>query len=456
VQDFLKHYLYLFYFTILAVYVFNIFAGIEILTYFIGAAAVPMLLLSFPGASRLFKILGSLFILAGIVLFLQSGRPALDFLEFMTTNMGLIALLMMLPWMNSVVRAGRFDRRINELMQTNVSNLGQLYGKATLTSYTLISFINLSALPLTHGVLKENLSNLSVNLRNKFISQTTLRAFSMALVWSPMEIMVAISVDATGVSYLVYLPWLLLFSVIMVTLDIVWGKLAYSKLPYEPVYHHEPRSLSIKQVAGKIIHLFMALAVFLTTVIIVSNVFELNFILAVTLVIFPFAALWALSMRRWYSFISIGWHTWKARTNGMQNFVVLFFSLALFSNSLSATPLLQVIQDPFIAASDRPLVILFFIQLSYLLMSMIGVHPIATIGVLMEVITPLYDVINPLSLGIVLITGAMATASAATYGVTVTLTSMYTHQNPYRITMANLPFAIIYGTIGTLIAFLLA
>jgi hypothetical protein len=438
------------------VYVFNIFAGIEILTYLIGAAAIPMLLLSFPGASRLFKILGSLFILAGVVLFLQSGRPALDFLEFMTTNMGLIALLMMLPWMNSVVRSGRFDRRINELMKTNVSNLGQLYGKATLTSYTLISFINLSALPLTQGVLKENLSNLSVNLRNKFISQTTLRAFSMALVWSPMEIMVAISVDATGVSYLVYLPWLLLFSVIMVSLDIVWGKIAYSKLPYEPVYHHEPRSLSIKQVVGKIIHLFLALAVFLTAVIIVSNLFELNFILAVTLVIFPFAALWALSMKRWYSFVSIGWHTWKARTNGMQNFVVLFVSLALFSNSLSATPLLQVIQDPFIAASDRPLVILFFIQLSYLLMSMIGVHPIATIGVLMEVITPLYDVINPLSLGIVLITGAMATASAATYGVTVTLTSMYTHQNPYRITIANLPFAIIYGTVGTLIAFFLA
>ncbi|UTR10519.1 hypothetical protein MM300_22060 [Evansella sp. LMS18] len=455
-HHFLKHYLYLFYFTILMVYVFNIFAGIEILTYLIGAAAIPMLLLSFPGASRLFKILGSLFILAGVVLFLQSGRPALDFLEFMTTNMGLIALLMMLPWMNSVVRSGRFDRRINELMKTNVSNLGQLYGKATLTSYTLISFINLSALPLTQGVLKENLSNLSVNLRNKFISQTTLRAFSMALVWSPMEIMVAISVDATGVSYLVYLPWLLLFSVIMVSLDIVWGKIAYSKLPYEPVYHHEPRSLSIKQVVGKIIHLFLALAVFLTAVIIVSNLFELNFILAVTLVIFPFAALWALSMKRWYSFVSIGWHTWKARTNGMQNFVVLFVSLALFSNSLSATPLLQVIQDPFIAASDRPLVILFFIQLSYLLMSMIGVHPIATIGVLMEVITPLYDVINPLSLGIVLITGAMATASAATYGVTVTLTSMYTHQNPYRITIANLPFAIIYGTVGTLIAFFLA
>ncbi|MFB4165539.1 hypothetical protein ACE1TI_17450 [Alteribacillus sp. JSM 102045] len=41
----------------------------------------------------------------------------------------------------------------------------------------------------------------------------------------------------------------------------------------------------------------------------------------------------------------------------------------------------------------------------------------------MEVLPPLYDMINPASIGIVLITGALATASVGTYGITVTMTA---------------------------------
>ncbi len=143
------------------------------------------------------------------------------------------------------------------------------------------------------------------------------------------------------------------------------------------------------------------------------------------------------------------------RTNGMQNFVLLFLSLAFFSNSLNETPFLQIIQQPFLATAEIPLLTLILIQMMYLSMSLIGVHPIATIAVLIEVLQPMYAVINPLSIGMVLITGALATAAVGTYGVTVTMTAMNTNQNPYYITMRNMPFALLYGGIGTLIGFLL-
>ncbi|SDI51130.1 hypothetical protein [Alteribacillus bidgolensis] len=71
------------------------------------------------------------------------------------------------------------------------------------------------------------------------------------------------------------------------------------------------------------------------------------------------------------------------------------------------------------AAANFRVVILLLIQFSYLLMSIFGVHPIATIGVLMEALPPLYEIINPISIGMVLITGALATAAVGTYGVTV-------------------------------------
>ncbi|MGJ9383393.1 hypothetical protein [Salipaludibacillus sp. CF4.18] len=446
--------LYLIYSFLILIYMINVFIDSPIITYIAGAITIPILIISFFGASKLFRILGSIFLAVGSYLFVESNLSLLHALTFFTTNLGLIGLLTVLPWMNIVVRAGRFDRRINELMKSNVSNMGSLYVRSTLTTYTLLSFINLSALTLTQSVLKENLQKVSKKFRDGFISQSTLRAFSMALVWSPMEILVAISVDATGVSYLTMLPWLVLFSVIMMTMESVRGKRAYATMKYEAPYQLT-RSFSMKEIVLNILQLLFALTVFLTLIVGIGNLLDLSFIYAVTLVIFPFACAWAFLMKRWGSFLAIGVKTWKDRTNNMQNFFVLFVTLAFFSNSLNETPILQVIQQPFMAVSEYPLLILIFMQLTYLVMSMFGIHPIATIGVLIEVVAPLYSVMNPLSIGIVFITGALATASVATYGVTVTITSMNTQQNPYRITLTNMPFALLYGSVGTLLAYFL-
>lgn len=451
----LKKHLYLVYTFLCSIYIINLFIDNESLAYVIAFITIPVVLISIIAASKLFKTLGFLFVSGGILLFSQSGLPITEAFLFFTKNIGLIALLSMLPWMNSVVRAGRYDRRINELMKMNANQLGILYVRSKITTYTLVSFINLPGLTFSQQILKENLRAYEKKISDTFISRVSLRAFAVALVWSPMEIMVALSVESTGVSYFTLMPWLMIFSLTVFIFDLVWGRRAYGNFSYLPNVKHPPRAFSKGKIVVIILQLFSALFLFLGLVLLISHWLELNFILSVTLSILPFACLWAMAMKRWRSFMAIGWNTWKMRTNHLQNFVVLFCSLAFFTNSLNATPVLGVIQQPFMGAADSPLIVLFFIQFTYLLMSMVGIHPIATISVLAEVVTPLYTVIDPVSIGIVLITGALATATVGTYGVTVTITSMNTNQNPYRITLANMPYALIYGTIGTLLAYLL-
>ncbi|MCM3713889.1 hypothetical protein M3202_07310 [Alkalihalobacillus oceani] len=452
---FLFRHLYIFYSAILILYVGNTFISSSLVDYVIGVLAIPMLLLSFKGASRLFRTLGCIFLSIGMLFYFYSGLPILDLPLYMTSTMQLLAFLTVLPWMNSVVHAGRFDRRMNEVMKANVSSLGKLYVRSSFTTYMLCTFVNLSSIPLTQEVLLENLAKAKKKLRDTFISQTTLRGFSLALAWSPMEIIVALTVDATGVSYMTYLPWLIICSVTVLLADWLWGRKKYQSISYEPSGTGAARSLQPRRLVGQIVKLFLALSVFLVAVVTIGNVFQLNFILSVTLVILPFSFIWSILLKRWNSFITIGWRTWKVRTNHMQNFVVLFLSLAFFSSALNETPFLHYIQQPFFAASEYPLLILILIQLTYLVLSMIGVHPIATIGILVEVLQPLYDIMNPLSIGMVLITGALPTAAVGVYGVTVTMTSMITKQNPYRVTWANLPFALVYGGMGVLLGYLL-
>lgn len=448
-------YLYIYYSFVFLLYITNVFIGSEALNYIIGVFALLMFIISFLGATRLFRVLGSSFVGIGAYLYFTTGQPITAIPSMLTSNLSLLALLAMLPWMNSVVRSGRFDRSINQLIKVNASDLGMLYTRSSAVTLTLASFLNLSAASISQEVLKDNLSSLDKKLRDKFISMATLRGFTLALLWSPLEIMVAVAILTTGVSYVALLPWLLLIALITFGLDSLWGRFHFKKYPIENLETNENYKIDLKAMTKKIVHLVLALSVFLTLVIVIGNIFELDFILTVTLLIFPYAFIWSLLMKRGRSFIAIGWPTWKKQTNNMQNFSVLFISLSFFSTSISGTTFLEIIQQPFLVAADYPLVILIMLQILFIILSMFGIHPIATVGILTGVITPLLAIMNPLSIAIVLITGSIATLTVGTYGMVVTLTSMNTEQNPYRITWNNMPFALMYGAIGTIVAYFL-
>lgn len=451
----LFQYLYVFYTFVFAMHIANIFIGNETLNYIIGVLALLMLAISFGRASRLFQILSASFLLVGAYLFWTTGESVLAIPSIMTSNLSLLTLLCMLPWMNSVVRSGRFDSSLNTLMKVNVSDLGKLYVRGSGTTLTLAAFLNLSAATISQEVLKENLAHLDNKVKNAFISTSTLRGFSLALLWSPLEILVALPIFLTGVSYVEILPWVLLIAVIAFTLDAIWGRYHFKKYTYETAEMAEQEEVSTKGLKGKIFHLACALVLFLALVIIGGTLFEIDFILTVTLLIFPFTLVWSIVMKRLRSFWAIGWNTWKMKTNTMQNFIILFISLSFFSYSISSAAFLEVIQQPILYVSEYPLLVFFVIQFLFIALSMFGIHPVATLGILGSLITTLLTVYNPLSIAIVLVTSSIATLTVGTYGLVVTLTAISLEQSPYRITIINLAYAFIFGSIGTLVAYLL-
>ncbi|WP_338449801.1 hypothetical protein R4Z09_27250 [Niallia oryzisoli] len=454
VINFVKRNLYILYSLTFTIYIFTIFVPNENIQYLIGVMAILLILISFKGASNLFKVLCLIFSFSGLLFYTYTGLPIIQLPFYMFSNMSLLSLLTVLPLMTSVVHAGRFDRRLNELMKGKVGDLGNLYVRSSITTYLLTGFINISALTLSQEVLQSSLQNIPQKIRKIFISKTTLRALAVALIWSPTEIIVAITVDSTGIGYLSLLPWLLLCSFIVISLDWIIGKRSFRSITVEQDESMNQK-INVKKMIIQIIKLVMALAIFLFVVVLTGSMLQLSFILSVSLVIPVFSLCWAISLKRWKSFKVIGWRNWKERTNKLQNFVVLFLSLSLFSSSLSKTSFHDVIKQPFLAFSDNPIMILIFIQVVFLLGGLIGVHAIATIGVLFEVIQPLYGMINPLSIAIVVITSALATATVGAYGVTVTMTSAATQQNPYRITLNNLPFSLLFGAIGISIGYFL-
>ncbi|MFC3039834.1 hypothetical protein ACFOGI_06180 [Virgibacillus xinjiangensis] len=446
--------LYIFYFTVLGLHMINVFLDIHWLQYMVGILAIPMLGISFIWASKLFRILGGTFIITGLVMYTMAGLPPAELPLYLTSNLQMLAFLSVLPWINSVVKAGGYDQQIKGLMEGNVSNLGSLYMRSQLTTYILMTFLNLSAINLTQQLLMENLKKMDRVVRNAIINKTTIRAFALALIWSPMEIIVALAIEGTGVSYLTYLPWLLLISFLALGVDMLFGWKNFRTTPYIES-DSGGSELQIGKVIKEIMKLMFALVLFLAVILLVNHYFGLNFILTVTLVIPVFSAVWALLIKKWKKYRQTGWPAWKQQTNHMQNFIILFISLSLFSGALNQTDIVGVIQGPFLAMEEYPAVVLFLILITYFILAMIGIHPVGTIAILLEVLNPLFNVFNPVAIGLVLIVAAMATAAAGTYGITVTMTSINTQQNPYKITLANLAFTFVYGAIGIGVALFL-
>ncbi|WP_018931845.1 hypothetical protein [Gracilibacillus lacisalsi] len=446
--------LYIFFAFIFLLHIFSVFYPNPYLSYVLGTLSIAMLAISYGRASRLFQILGLGFSIVGIMLFFSTNLTVWEVVPMLAGNLSLLTLLAVLPWMNSAVAAGRFDKLMQHLLKGNVRNLGQLYQRSTTAMMSLTAFLNVSSATIAQDVLVDNLKPIQKKIANKIIMMATLRGYSLALPWSPLEVLLAMGIFITGVNYATLLPWMILITVLMYGLDSLWGRLYFKQYPY-PEDNHTALHQQNNQNRSKIIQLVIALCSFLLLVIMIGNVFNLEFILTVTLLVFPFACLWALAIGRWKSFWTIGWNRWKNSMNNMDNFIVLFVTLALFTNTLNESPALLMLQDPMLLVADYPILILIMIQLLFVVLSMFGVHPVATMGILSGISPMLMEILSPLSLAVSLIIGGVSTVPIGTYGLVVTITSMSLKQSPYYITYYNLSYSFVFGVIGIILSYLL-
>ncbi|WLR48014.1 hypothetical protein LC065_01615 [Halobacillus litoralis] len=441
----LSNYLYIFYSFVFALNVVHVFWNHPTLYTIIGILGIVMLAISFPRSDRVFKILGMVLLVAGAFFFFSSETTFQEIPSFFAGNIGLLFLLSMLPWMNSVVKAGRYNKLLQSLLGSNAKGLGSLYVRSEVTMVSLAAFLNLSSATISQDLLKEQLKDVKTKVKNSFILMATLRGYSLALLWSPLEILLATSIFITGANYLEVLPWMLLIAVLGIFMDSFIGKMMFRK------YEIEATS-SIEKGTGKsgkkLVQFIVALVLFLAVVVFLGNVIQLDFLFAVTVSIFPFAFTWAVLVKRKRSFLQIGWPTWKWKTNHLSNFIVLLLSLSFLTETLNASPYLKYLQDPLIALEGSPLLIMLFIQAAFLVMTLLGVHPLATMGIFGGVSELLIGTFPEVTLTILLSACAIATVPSAPYGLIVTITSVALRMNPYQIVLRNLPYSILLGFLG--------
>jgi len=104
---------------------------------------------------------------------------------------------------------------------------------------------------------------------------------------------------------------------------------------------------------------------------------------------------------------------------------------------------------------QTPLLLFVTIQFLFLLLAMIGFHPIVTISLLGSVLHIVLETMNPLSIAIVLAISGLTTVTAGPFNVSVSLTGNLLQINPYQVSWSNLGYALLFGSVGSLIGLFL-
>ena len=204
-QSILKNFFYL-YAALFILFLFYFFTDIAALGTIVSIMAFAVLFISWLFASRLFRMIGAAFVSVGVILSLTAGESLMTIVTNTTSNLPLLFFF------STVVKVGGLDESITDMVQDEQNRVEKIYGRSLFTTYFLGVFLNLSAIYIIQQVISDLFKKASVSLRHEFIIKSTLRAFSLAVIWSPLEVVVGLTVDSTGLSYFTLLPWLILCS----------------------------------------------------------------------------------------------------------------------------------------------------------------------------------------------------------------------------------------------------
>lgn len=406
--------------------------------------ALITLIISWLFATRLFKMIGFAFVTVGIILSLSSGESVYTIINNTTSNMSLLFFFSILPWIGTVVKVGGLDDSISDMIQDENNKVENIYGRSLFTTYFLAVFLNLSAIYIIQQVLEDLFKKTKLTLRNEFIIKSTLRAFALAVIWSPLEVIVGMTVDTTGLSYFSMLPWLLLVSITTGVVEVFIGRRDFSGITLDA----RKQDIDKKAMKRSIMKMIVLLASFLSLVMILNTFSELGFIMSVALIIIPFSFGTAVIMQKFEHFVKGGWSAWKNHNNTLQNFAVLFLSLGIFSEGFNSSGLPQLMQTVFGYFDGVVILILLLIMAVIYGLAMFGVHPVATLAILAEVLSPIMTADNVMSIAITMTVCGLSIAAAAPYGLNATMTSQKMGINPYHITKTNMGFSIRMGLIG--------
>jgi len=373
-----------------ALFIANLFLNFAWIDIAITCAATASLIVSFPRAKRSYRLLGLLLLAGGTALAALGGgfAPAALARPFHPLA-GALGLFLALPFIQGVIRLGQFDKSLNRLLRWRIAGMHSVYWRTSLSIYLLSFFLSIAAIPAGMQSLAKESPRLQEPARRQFLCRSMVRSFSLAIMWSPIEMIVIVGSSAAGSGYLSVFPALLALSAAFMAADWLLQKRTYAKSERPaPTGAAAPPRRDLNRTAqllGAAIALFVCISG-------AEALLGKGMLVSIIAALVVFSLLWSVSLKIAPVYMLHLKKYWPAGVRNMTDMNVLFLSAGYFLTMAQSAGLSELIERGFadLSGGGHIAMLCLAVSASLCLLTFSGVHALVAVALLGSVARPLF------------------------------------------------------------------
>ncbi|MDN3016364.1 hypothetical protein PH210_09140 [Paenibacillus sp. BSR1-1] len=410
-------------------------------------------------AKRFVQILGSTFLILGLILLWTSGARWQEYILSFGPMLDLLTMFTLVPILGIPIKLGGYSGGIQTMIQKRVKTSGQLYMITSGFSYFFSIFMNLATLPMTYYSIRPSLDVIPVQSKERFMSRAITRGFAMPLLWAPVTPIVGIVITMTGVSWVSILPYVIPLSIVGMGMDWYLGarkSKVMIKTQKDLSVHETAAALVPRQIdrSRRVFQILLAIVLFNLVISLVEKKFNYPFLTLVSLMVIPFSFTWSLCLKQGKEFGAHLLKHFQSFSVGMKDQFFIYLSAGFFISTINVSHTNEwldrlVIQFIHVAGVEIFLILLPLIPLGF---AFLGLHPAVSLALMTEGLNPAVIGISPHILTVAMLAGAVSSFLVGPYNATLGLMSNIVKESSYKVSNWNLSFAGLY--IGCVMVYL--
>jgi hypothetical protein len=413
-------------------------------------------------AKRSVQLLGSAFLLLGVVLLWKSGSHWHNYILSFGPMLDLITLFTLVPILGIPIKLGGYSGGIVTIIQKKINNSGQLYMITSGISYFFSIFMNLATLPMAYYSIRPALNMFSVENKERFMSRAITRGFAMPLLWAPVTPIVGIVISVTDVSWISILPYVVPLSILGLGMDWFIGARKSKKMipsvqdvsAHETAATIEPGQMNSPR---RILQIFLAIIIFIATISLAESLFHYSFLILVSLIVIPFAFAWALFLKKGTDFGNQLLKHFRSFSISMKDQFFIFLSAGFFISTINISHTDELLNNWIMKFIQVAGVEIFMILLPLvpLAFAFLGLHPAVSLALMTGGLDITALGLNPHILTVAMLAGAVSSFLVGPYNATLGLMSNLVKDSSYKVSNWNITFTTFYIICVMLYLFLL-
>ncbi len=394
-------------------------------------------LLAFPLASRSnILVSGSLYVLGIILLFFSGGGPAKWLLAF-TSNGGLVALFIALPLYNILLDYNDYVGAMEKLFHLYVRQSWWFFTLASVFAGFLGAVMNLGGMTLMHQLLRPYQDHYGNDIQ---MAQALSRGNLSMSYWAPCHMSVATVVTYTGISWLALAPKGVLLSLFQLPFIAVFFYIAGGKKGRQQIAFADPSDAAAaspgagsfaeaklpRQDKQALMELLAVYGGLVALVALLNHFTSLPVLAIISLSAFiypPFIAMIKGKGRLYQA----KWQKYKEKTlGGVVNQVVMFSSVGFFGKAIEYSGIGEYLINKLLPQNPaHPSLAVMMIAFLFLILALLGIHPVITIIALAAALRPEVLALSPLDLAYTYLLGySVAVTTSPFFAVGLTISAL--------------------------------